>query len=260
MSLAMTNFKYGLQRNGISMNRWSARKGLTLIPTILVAAGILAISGWMLVKQVWIADASNSPRTSSSPRTLSDISKQAAVRSSAPRADAFHVSVRPGPATPRTILKTKSSDGNATVSVSCSTCHQTRTPNVKNKRTNDLDEFHQGLAYSHNSLSCLSCHNPNDYDSLRLADGTAVAYKDVMKLCAQCHGPQMRDYEQGAHGGMTGYWDLKRGPRQRNNCVDCHHPHTPKFPKMKPTFKPRDRFLTDASEHKKTKAGSNSHE
>ena len=140
------------------------------------------------------------------------------------------------------------------VSVACSTCHSTRPAVVANKQTSDLDEFHQGLAFSHNSLSCLSCHNPNDYDSLRLADGTSLAYENVMQLCAQCHGPQTRDYNHGAHGGMTGYWDLSRGPRERNNCVDCHHPHTPQFPKMKPTFKPRDRFLDDVHEESKSRS------
>ncbi|MFT7633353.1 MAG: formate-dependent nitrite reductase cytochrome c552 subunit, partial [Mariniblastus sp.] len=74
-------------------------------------------------------------------------------------------------------------------------------------------------------------------------DGTKVEFTDVMTLCAQCHGPQMTDYEHGAHGGMNGHWDLNRGPQTKNNCVDCHQPHAPKFPKMQPTFKPRDRFL-----------------
>jgi hypothetical protein len=64
----------------------------------------------------------------------------------------------------------------------------------------------------------------------------------VMDLCGQCHGPQARDYAHGAHGGMTGYWDLSRGPRERNNCIDCHDPHAPAFPKVRPVFAPKDRF------------------
>ncbi|MFG0316567.1 MAG: hypothetical protein ACF8XB_04785, partial [Planctomycetota bacterium JB042] len=126
----------------------------------------------------------------------------------------------------------------------CSTCHATRPPDRTNARTEDLDEFHQGLVVRHGDGTCLACHDPTDYDRLRRADGRPVAFEDVMDLCGQCHGPQLRDWRHGAHGGMTGYWDLTRGPRTRNHCVDCHDPHAPAFPRMRPTFKPIDRFLT----------------
>ncbi len=128
--------------------------------------------------------------------------------------------------------------------IACSTCHSVREPNFANRSPADLDQFHQGMAFSHGSTTCYSCHHPDDADSLRLADSTKVQYVDVMTLCAQCHGPQYRDYLHGAHGGMNGYWDLTRGPQTRNNCIDCHDPHVPAFPKMQPTFKPRDRFLS----------------
>jgi len=118
------------------------------------------------------------------------------------------------------------------VTVACSTCHQTREPNLDNKVASDLNEFHGTLEFSHGSISCLSCHNSNDYDALKLADGTRVEYSDVMTLCAQCHGPQTRDYEHRVHGGYNGFWDRKRGSQFKNNCVDCHNPHTPQFPKM----------------------------
>ena len=137
----------------------------------------------------------------------------------------------------------------------CSTCHSTRPPNHANRTPADLDEFHQSLAFAHGKVSCLSCHNPDDYDTLRLADATPVEYADVMELCSQCHGPQTRDYRHGAHGGMNGYWDLARGSRTRNNCVDCHDPHSPRFPAMRPTFKPRDRFLSGDDS-----SGTNQHE
>lgn len=132
------------------------------------------------------------------------------------------------------------------VMVSCQTCHATRVANFENRTPNDLDEFHRGLEFTHGSVSCLSCHNSDNYDSLKLADQSRVEFVDVMTLCSQCHGTQRRDYDHGAHGGMNGYWDLTKGPRIRNNCVDCHAPHVPGFPKMQPTFKPHDRFLTPA--------------
>ena len=66
--------------------------------------------------------------------------------------------------------------------------------------------------------------------------------REAMQLCAQCHGPQTRDYRRGSHGGMQGYWDLSRGDRVRNHCVDCHDPHAPAFPRFTPLPPPRDRF------------------
>lgn len=128
------------------------------------------------------------------------------------------------------------------VTVACGTCHATTPPNVLTRSSADLDQFHQGLKYAHGELTCLSCHNPADYDALRLADGRSLEFTDVMTLCGQCHGTQLRDYRHGAHGGMTGYWDLSRGPRTRNNCVNCHDPHAPKYPLARPVFPPRDRI------------------
>jgi nitrate reductase cytochrome c-type subunit len=160
----------------------------------------------------------------------------------------FAVSIRKPEGPPRVDTGLTDAHGNA-VTASCSTCHTIRKPNFKNKGVADLNEFHGALTFSHGSVSCLSCHNPEDYDSLKLADGTRVEFTDVMTLCAQCHGPQMKDYEHGVHGGMNGYWDLTRGPRTKNNCIDCHNPHAPQFPDMQPTFKPRDRFLKQEQAH-----------
>ncbi len=133
--------------------------------------------------------------------------------------------------------------------LACSTCHSVREPNPNTRRPADLDQFHQGMQFSHGNLACLACHNSQNYDTLHLSDGSTVEYPDVMNLCAQCHGSQATSFEKGAHGGMNGYWDLNQGPRTRNNCIDCHNPHQPKFPKMVPTFKPRDRFLAAPTIH-----------
>ncbi len=129
------------------------------------------------------------------------------------------------------------------MTVGCLNCHATRPPNPANRTVDDLDEFHGSMQLRHGNISCLSCHNSDDYSSLKLADGTRVEFPDVMELCSQCHGPQRTDYDHGLHGGMRGYWDSQRGGKQKNNCVDCHYPHAPQFPHMVPTFKPRDRFL-----------------
>lgn len=139
-------------------------------------------------------------------------------------------------------IKTGGADalGNPT-SVSCVACHSTQAPQPSVRTSAELDQFHQGLVYKHGDQSCLACHNRDDYNALRLADGSTLQFTDVMKLCAQCHGTQFRDYQHGAHGGMTGYWDLTRGDRTRNSCIDCHDPHAPKYPVMLPVFKPNNR-------------------
>ncbi len=138
---------------------------------------------------------------------------------------------------PRVLTDHKDVHGNV-VTVACSSCHATKKPNPALTQASQLTQFHQGMTFRHGNLSCLSCHNSGDYDALRLADGRKIAYRNVMDLCAQCHGPQHRDYQRGSHGGMRGYWDLTKGPRQRNNCVDCHDPHVPRYQKVLPVFPP----------------------
>lgn len=138
--------------------------------------------------------------------------------------------------------------------VPCGTCHRSRESNRKTRSTEELDEFHQGLEYAH-LVTCVSCHGAGDYDSLVLADGTSVEYENATQLCRQCHGPQARAYDHGAHGGWNGFWDLTRGPRERNQCLHCHDPHSPAFPHMHPTFKPRDRFLTPSHAESHEKGG-----
>jgi hypothetical protein len=126
------------------------------------------------------------------------------------------------------------------VLANCTTCHATR---EADRSTNDgaqLKDFHQGLTTAHGGLACVSCHNPDDYSQLRLASGEAIEFADSLRLCAQCHGPQYRDYQNGAHGGMTGHWDLAQGPRVRNHCLACHDAHAPNDQQVMPVFPPRD--------------------
>lgn len=128
------------------------------------------------------------------------------------------------------------------VMASCASCHATTAPNREVRRAEDLKKFHQGLKYAHGELSCLSCHNADNYETLRLADGRALDFTESMTLCSQCHGPQRRDYDMGLHGGMNGHWDLRRGGRTRNTCINCHDPHAPAFPLVMPVLPPRDRI------------------
>jgi len=156
-------------------------------------------------------------------------------------ASLFPVNVRAPSGPPRIELTGMDPQGRSG-SVACSTCHAVRKPNTENVSAETLDEFHQGMTFNHGTITCYACHNPGDADSLRLANGTSVSYQNVMTLCSQCHGRQATAFSHGAHGGMSGHWDLTRGPQMKNNCIDCHDPHEPSYTKMIVGFKPKDRF------------------
>lgn len=160
----------------------------------------------------------------------------------------YPIKIRHPDAAPLVELATSDAFGRP-ARVACSTCHGIRKPNFSNTKWTSLDEFHQGLEVDHGKLVCYACHNPDDADTLKSADGKKIPYPDVMTLCSQCHGTQALAYAHGAHGGMNGYWDLTRGPQLKNNCIDCHDPHRPRYPSMIVTFKPRDRFLDDETAH-----------
>lgn len=158
----------------------------------------------------------------------------------------FPVHIRRPAAAPMIELKGTDPLGR-TAKVACSTCHSARVPDLTNT-ADKLDTFHQGFEFAHGKLTCYACHHSEKPDSLRLADGQALPYPDVMTMCSQCHSPQAIAFEHGAHGGMNGFWDRSRGPQWKNNCIDCHDPHVPKYPHMVVRFKPHDRFLQPAGE------------
>ena len=106
-----------------------------------------------------------------------------------------------------------------------------------------LKGFHKEMPFAHGSLTCFACHDPDDYESFRLADGRSISPGQVIDLCSQCHGPQRASYNRGAHGGMVGHWDLTRGPRDRNTCTDCHRAHQPKPGSVLPVPRSVDRFV-----------------
>ncbi len=135
------------------------------------------------------------------------------------------------------------------IRVRCSTCHGGDVPD--GGAVDGATPVHQGLTLAHGGVSCLSCHDQNNRDVLRLADGTPLAFAQVMDLCRQCHGPQSRDYHNGSHGGMTGHWDLTQGPRLRNGCVHCHDAHAPAIGQVQPVAMPRDRGLVQSMTHNK---------
>lgn len=133
------------------------------------------------------------------------------------------------------------------IGVACATCHHPDGTLLGD--AGPPERFHTGVELRHGDLSCAHCHDPVDRSKLRLANGESVALLDAMTLCAQCHGPQARDFRHGAHGGMNGYWDTRRAPRERTVCVTCHAPHSPAYEKVTPVHAPQDRFLTGEGEN-----------
>ena len=114
----------------------------------------------------------------------------------------------------------------------CNDCHAYQKPNPVRRK---LVDMHQEISemFNHDSKNrwCLDCHDLNNRDSLRLASGALLDFKESYKLCGQCHGDKLRDWKVGVHGKRTGYWN---GRKQYYLCVNCHNPHSPKFPPMKP--------------------------
>jgi hypothetical protein len=114
----------------------------------------------------------------------------------------------------------------------CTDCHAYFEPNPVRR---PLVEFHDDISamFNHDSENrwCLDCHDLNNRDSLRLASGKLLDFKESYKLCGQCHGEKYRDWKVGVHGKRTGYWN---GKKEYLLCVSCHNPHSPRFKPLTP--------------------------
>jgi hypothetical protein len=85
--------------------------------------------------------------------------------------------------------------------VRCETCHsQTTRPAHENVV----------LRHAQDQRECLDCHDADDRDRLRLANGTKISFEESSRLCGQCHGTQLRDWKIGLHGKRTGEWNGAR--------------------------------------------------
>lgn len=111
----------------------------------------------------------------------------------------------------------------------CTECHADLEVNEERR---ELD-FHEEIVLKHAEEQrwCLDCHNPNNRDKLRLANGQLIFFEKSYRLCGQCHGTIYRDWKAGIHGKRTGMWN---GKKQYRLCVHCHNPHNPKFKPLKP--------------------------
>lgn len=112
----------------------------------------------------------------------------------------------------------------------CNDCHAHQEPNPKRR---ELVDWHDEIIFTHDNENrwCLDCHDLNSRDSLKLASGKLLDFKESYKLCGQCHGDKLRDWKVGVHGKRTGSWN---GKKEYLLCVHCHNPHSPKFKKLTP--------------------------
>jgi formate-dependent nitrite reductase cytochrome c552 subunit len=123
----------------------------------------------------------------------------------------------------------------------CYVCHEKNKPPVLRydaKQNLIIPPEHSDIVMGHGehgrNNNCFNCHNETNLEQLQTRDGRVVKFQDSPQLCGSCHGPTFEDWEAGAHGRISGYWDRKLGPFKRQDCVDCHNPHLPKFPGRKP--------------------------
>ena len=118
----------------------------------------------------------------------------------------------------------------------CSQCH-----NNKSVRIAQAAEMaHGDIKLDHGGrekpLSCFTCHNKEERDSLETEGGVKVDMDHSYQMCAQCHFRQLKDWVGGAHGKRVSYW---AGNRVVKSCVSCHNPHSPRFKKRWPvTYSP----------------------
>lgn len=111
----------------------------------------------------------------------------------------------------------------------CSQCHQVI---PVNKIPRKLEAMHDNIVLKHMPGGwCFDCHNPDNRDKLRLANGKLIGFDESYYLCAQCHGVVFRDWEAGLHGKRTGMWN---GEKKYLLCVHCHWPHDPAFKPLVP--------------------------
>jgi len=118
----------------------------------------------------------------------------------------------------------------------CSDCHADLEPDPTPRVLGMHEEIVERFHHAEEQRWCLDCHNPDDRDKLRLANGQLIGFEASYKLCGQCHGEIYRDWKAGVHGKRTGLWN---GPKEYRLCVHCHDPHRPRFAPIAPEPAPQ---------------------
>ena len=127
----------------------------------------------------------------------------------------------------------------------CYTCHEEgkkQELRYDAKQQLVIPDEHSDIVMGHGTHgrnnNCFNCHNDENLLRLQPRDGHSLKFEESTVLCGSCHGPTYRDWEAGMHGRTSGYWDRSQGPFKKQDCVNCHNPHSPKFPGRKPAPPP----------------------
>lgn len=118
-------------------------------------------------------------------------------------------------------------------SFECTSCHTTDLANMKSPKGK---RGHWDISINHANadvMTCLTCHNSEDMNTLNSITGQPVDLNLSYKVCMQCHTTQFEDWKGGAHGKKLGGWS---SPRVSNSCVNCHNPHSPSHEKKWPAW------------------------
>ena len=121
----------------------------------------------------------------------------------------------------------------------CSDCHADMEVDPNRRELEEHTEIAESFSHAPEQRWCLDCHNPDDRDWLRLANGQLLSFEESYSLCGQCHGTIFRDWKAGIHGRRTGEWNGKKLYRL---CVHCHNPHQPRFKPITPLPPPMNPF------------------
>jgi hypothetical protein len=127
----------------------------------------------------------------------------------------------------------------------CYVCHDKAKPPPLRFDTNQnliIPSEHSDIVMHHGTHernnNCFNCHNETNLEVFQTRDGRELTFANSAPLCGSCHGPTYRDWEAGVHGRTSGFWDRAIGAYDRKLCVNCHNPHSPRFPGRKPASGP----------------------
>ena len=137
----------------------------------------------------------------------------------------------------------------------CLGCHEKDKPPVvryDEQQKIIVPPEHENIKLGHGTHgrnnNCYNCHNEANLATLSARDGHELSFAQSSQICGSCHGPTIRDWDSGSHGRTNGYWNLAQGPAVKKDCVNCHDPHSPKFPGRKPAPGPHSLHSEIASE------------
>jgi hypothetical protein len=119
----------------------------------------------------------------------------------------------------------------------CSECHRSF-PTRERYAPRVAEHTEIRLEHGRNDY-CMNCHHRTNRNAYAMHDGSEIPADRPDELCGKCHGPHYRDGVNGAHGRRNGYWDSSKGFQSRLLCIQCHDPHNPAFPSLKPFPGPR---------------------